>query len=1173
MKWDLDDLGRALLGLLKTTFGELGRLFVTPWHLRAYCESVGMAQPLPATLVARMEAFTGSGHLESDNLEDTAVAVNEGFEILRGIHDAFKDVEADTGAAAFDAFQRLVWPAFLAGIRRDPDTAYWYPLVAAWPTIVDTHIAENFAPAFSIERIYAAAKALGGRALGNHEEATGVVWAQGLLALAALVFAKVYNARHDRDVDERWVTPRFSFGWESHLAEPRVGEDPTPAVPPAIDDTRDALPIWMAQRTFSLRMERDPPPFKLATYDTAPHSHPPHAEAFTQGITVVPVPPGVSAEGAAGLYLQYGVELTPVAIPFGDGWRFRIRTRGQAGAMIPIPKRLDEGSVGAGVGAEIELAWAPTIPPSTTTPTPPPPPPPPPGTPTPVPTIPDVAPSGGVQLEVGGFKLIGFIGGGGNVRDDDDDDDNPSEDEGGEGHFGLDDAGFAAQASQAVLTLTPKSEVLGSLVRTNLRITLDAGLVVSLRRGVVFEGGSTLDLYFAVRRSLGSNWLGASLSFIRLRAAYQQLQHGGKLLFEATVGLTLSALKITLAVEGIGGVLSLESGVPDGNLLGMANLTGDMVMPNAIGLKVEWGPVHGGGTFGYDKPNDRYWGTVEIALGGTWTLRGVGFTEPRPGGGNSTYVSVTFEREAAPTAFDVTGFGGMIALHRRADDKKMFESMKTGALDALLFPEDPIANSGAIVASLASMFPPETDVHVLGLMIRFSFLKGLGTAKLGFLVQFGTGEVNRTKIIVALVGKFALRGSLARVLSIEVDGLGVYDAVTEELEIHAELRNSRLCGGDLVGGLTMFNGDPDPNDDDRTRGTFFSIGGYHPSYYGGKGPQRAAVQNRLALTIKRGNAITLEVSFYLALTPSAFHLGARGRLDVLTAGFGLSGELWFDGLVTYDWDFDITVGGSVKLTLFSRTVCSLRLEGRATGASPTHLSGKVSFEVLWWTVSKSFGQPLSDEIEAADAAPDLSAQIRAALADPGSYRTPSSKSVVFSTVGRAGIWATPEGSLLMTQKIAPLDTRIDRAGTARLPSPRTIQLDHAFAGTDTSAHRVANGEFAPGLYFTLDTPSALSAPATETLPAGFEVATTSVAGSGDVPAIALFDEIVIDRGQTKKQPKRGVFAGALATAFEAGGGIAPTTSPVTIAPPRYAAGTFAATRERDPRRLRRMEGR
>ncbi len=1142
MSWHIGEVSRALLELLKTTFAELVRITATPWHFRAYCESCGMGAPMPANLHSQLEEFTYGASAE--HIENVALLLDDGLKIIDGIYEAVQAAYADASLSmVIEIVQRLLWPPLLAGIRRHPTLNYYYPWVAAWPIVFDTHLAENFSAPFSWERLGVALRALRDAAVGDHDE-RHLLYVQGILADLSIYFSHRYKSKHQRETDETMALPVFSFGWESHLPEPRIGEDPTPAVPPPVDETHAALPIWMVQRTFSVRLEPAASPFKLAMYDTAPHAFPSFADETIQGVTVVPVPANTNGPSTPqGLYVQWGGGATPVEEDLGDGWRFRVRTRGQAGAMFPLPKQwtdVGSGEISAGAGAELELAWAPDQPPPSTPPT---------G---------EGGAHGGVQLDVGGFKVVAFIGGGGTTGS----------------NFGLDDAGLVVRVSQGVLTLTPSSRVLGSLIKRSLRITLDMGLMMSAQRGIVFEGGSTLDLYLAVRKSIGNDWLGASLSFIRLRAAYQRLQQGAKLLLEATAGVSLSFMKVTLTVDGIGGSLALDTSATDGNFLRLGNLTGDLVMPDAIGLKIAWGPFHGGGTFGYDEPNDRYWGAIELVtpLG---LLHGVGFTEPRPGGGHSTYVSIAIEWPESPT-FGPTGFGIMVAVHRRADEKKMFETMKTGALDALLFPEDPIANSGALVASLASTFPVETDVHVFGAMFLFSFLKGKGTAKLGFLFQFGTGEGNnRSKIIVALTGKFALQGSLARVLTIQVDGLGVYDAVTEELEIHADLRNSRLCGGDLVGGLVVFNGDPDPNDDDTSRGTFFSIGGYHPSYYGGKGPQRAAVQNRLALTIKRGNAITLEVKFYLALTPSAFHLGAYGKVSVSAAGFGIEGELWLDGLVTYDWVFDITVGGSVKLILFSRTVCSLRLEGRWNGASPNHLSGKVSFEVLWWTVTKSFGEPLSDEVEAAEIAPNLGSKLRAALADPGNYRAPTSNHVGFSRGERAGVWATPESSLVMTQKIAPLGTQIDRAGSARLPSPRAYQLDHVFAGNDTGPHRIANGEFAPGLFFTLDTPAALSAPATETLPAGFEVAANAVAGSGDVPQIALFDEIVVDRGQTKRPdtPKRGVFTGVLVNAFEAAGVAPLAVAPITVAPPRYAAGTFAVTRELQPRGLRRMEGR
>ena len=218
------------------------------------------------------------------------------------------------------------------------------------------------------------------------------------------------------------------------------------------------------------------------------------------------------------------------------------------------------------------------------------------------------------------------------------------------------------------------------------------------------------------------------------------------------------------------------------------------------------------------------------------------------------------------------------------------------------------------------MFPPaseDEDTHVAGVLIKATFAGGFANAKLGFLVQWGTGAQNLTKILIPFSATIGRPGAAARVFWVEVLGLGEYDAASGEIDIQAVLRNSRVLGGDLVGGLVVFRGDPDPSDADTSTGWFFSIGGYYPTYYGGKGPPRANVDKRLGIVLGQANVVKLEVSAYLAFVPSGFQFGVLGHLTVMVSGFGIDGKLWLDGMTDYRFDnfsFDLP-GGSGRADL------------------------------------------------------------------------------------------------------------------------------------------------------------------------------------------------------------------------------------------------------------------
>lgn len=1103
---ELADLPRELARLIGAVMREVAELAATPWHLAAYCEACGVPA-VPAGLIDRIRGF--------EVLEDAAETLRDALEILDGLVDAVAAADAGDG---FDAVWRMFYPIVVVCTRRDPSLSYWYPLFAI-PMVLDDRLGEHFASSFTVERVGRAVVSVRDQLAGGTDDNALLWWLFGAAFLAFLV-PKVLPGLKRRlgmrgSPEHTAGAIEFAYGWESHLPVEERG-DPPALTPPGEPDR--PLPIWIAQRTFSLRAARGGSPFTLARYaDPGPPAIADEPDLL--GVTIVPLP---RSTGRSALYLQVSGSAAAAPIALGRGWQLRVRGHTEAGFVFPIPRALSDVTVSgaaAGAGVEVELAWSPKVaPPADLT------------------ASDQGGASGGLTVDLAGFTAVFFAGGGvaAGTR-------GPS--------ASFDDLGVTVRVQKARLALTPKSAVAKALLKGGLTVALDLGMTLSARTGLTFEGAAGLDLYLALRRRLGNKWLGAELSYVRLAAVVTRADDGTALAAEGTAGVAFSLGGVTLSLDGVGARATLATGRPGGSLGVLGDLAIDVVKPSGLGVTIEWGPVHGGGRLIHDPAVDRYAGAVEIALGSQWTLRGVGMTEPRPGGGTSTLVSATFERAALSPTFDVTGFGFLLALHRRGDGEAMRAALATGELEAMLFPPDPLGRTAELVAALARMFPVAEDVHVFGLMIKLSFAKGLVTAKLGFLVQFATGPVNQTKIFVALSAVLAPPAPLDRILYVKLLGIGEYDAASGELDVRARLVNSRLCGADLVGEVVVFRGDPDPGDGDDSRGLFVSIGGYHPKYFGGKGPGKARVDQRLAVVLARGSAVRLDMQFYLALTPSAFHLGARAGLRVEASGFGVEGSCGFDGFVTSDWDFELDVFGSVKLILFSRTITELRLEGTLAGQNPWRIAGSVSFKVLWWSVSKSFDKVLSDERGSAAGNDDVMIALRAAVRDPGSYDTTAPGGVVLTRVARTGAWIAPERPVRMVQTVAPLDTPIERFGRTPLARPTTLRVERVAIGNDAKPTRPTTGEFAPGLYHSLRTEAALAAPAAERLPAGFELGADAVTIGDEVGATGAYDELVIDRQHHDPVKRRGLTAAGVL------GAVAPRL-PAVVAPIGVRPGQF-----------------
>ncbi len=1132
----LSDLPAELWHLTTAVFKELLNIWRTPWRFHMFREEVGAPESADwPGLFARMEALVDQ--------EYTAESLDDVLGLIDGFVEAIRlanETPGGTGEAlalAFDIVSRMALPIVLYVAKREPTLrSTWWKLLVLLP-MLDRELAQHLPQGYLGTRVAALAEQGLAQLFQNEDDqlALGIVLA---VYATAVALDEIFGSAELLST-EHWDA-LWGLGFESDRPAWKVG------VPqPAPDDVE--LPLWLAQRTVSMRWERKQDHFTLEDYTNAPKFDEiferPRSQRPVIGLTIVPIP---TVLGGPDVFVQLdGAASLPDTEIMPRVWR-RIRGDADVGVRIPLGDRKVGPTTGAGFSVEVSyVAPEPAAAPEPTS---------------------DGGTQGGVSLDIGGAALVLFAGY-----------------SAGRAAVSADDLGLAVRVQKARLTLTPKSRVLGELVKRSFTVSLDAGLMFSHRAGWQLEGSGGLELYVALRQQLGNRWAGMEVSYARIGIQVERGDDGSRFTLLGTVGVTFNFMRMSLILDGIGGRMTLDTGEREnGNLLRLGNLEGDLVTPNGYGLKIDWGGVRGGGFFKYEPAIERFSGVVELALTPKYTLRGVGFTQPREGGGTTTLVSVTFEyTPPAPSPwFTPTGIGVLVGLHRRGDGDAMRAALPTGGMDALMFPPDPLGRSGELVAALATMFPetaPDDDGHVVGLMLRGLFAAGRVEAKLGLLYEWGSGASPRSKLYVAVSVKTTFPATLDRVLHIEIVGLGEYDFASGDFDIRAQLRNSRLCGGDLEGGAIVFRGDPDLSDADPNRGVFASLGGYHPGYFGGLGPQRVRVDKRLRIVMERANAIKLEVALYIAMTPSAFHFGLRGHLEVKAGGFGVDGQAWLDGFIDWKWDdYKIEVGGSLDLMLFDRTVAALELVGRLTGSHPWQISGKVSFKVLWWSVSKSFCKNLSDEEGTSERSIDVNERFLDTVVQAESYAAQRPADVTITSTQRSGIWNAPEQPLRFFQKEVPLDTRIERIGPTPLPKPASVHVDHVTIAGKQHTPPPAVGEFAPGLYLSLDKDAALRAPVAEHWPAGFDAAGDEVASGDDHEGAAKYDEIIVDREYREppvKPPKRVIPPHVLATLLTPS---APVNVPIRIARPAYVtatgASTFANAWAERGRFVRRVEG-
>src|SRR5690606_8031693 len=260
------------------------------------------------------------------------------------------------------------------------------------------------------------------------------------------------------------------------------------------------------------------------------------------------------------------------------------------------------------------------------------------------------------------------------------------------------------------------------------------------------------------------------------------------------------------------------------------------------------------------------------------------------------------------------------------------DGMRTGSLDNLLFPDDPVGNAPALLRDLRATFPITPRALTFGPMLQLGWGQGILTISLGLVLQIddviGPGEGDPSIARIVLLGQLKLvlppiddAPELVRLL---VDILGYYDFEEQELGIDARLRDSHLASLPLTGSLVVrarFGDDP----------TFLmAIGGFHPRFE--DLPPGLPAQDRLGVQL-RYDIVTVQILCYIAITSNSFQFGAEASLVAAAAGFKVEAYLGFDALFVFDprfhFSFAFRVGAAISWK--SWDLAAIRVSGEITG--------------------------------------------------------------------------------------------------------------------------------------------------------------------------------------------------------------------------------------------------
>ncbi|MHA1147882.1 MAG: DUF6603 domain-containing protein [Promethearchaeota archaeon] len=619
-------------------------------------------------------------------------------------------------------------------------------------------------------------------------------------------------------------------------------------------------------------------------------------------------------------------------------------------------------------------------------------------------------------------------------------------------------------------------------------ITLDFALSPAYSNliGFHFDGSSSLELNIPINKNLGP---------IFINCIDLEFEIDGTLL-EFTTAVTggLEVGPFTGVVEKIGLITRVDLGsetLPDFSFK----------PPTGVGLAIDANGIAGGGYLSIDPPN--YTGILDLSIKNKFSITAIALITtqlPNNRPGFSFLLSLMGQFNPGIQlgyGFVLSGIGGIVGINRRMNKDALMEAQRTHSLDHVLFPEDPIRNATAIIASLSNIFPPEDGYYVFGPMVKIFWggVHPLVDFDVGIFIEFGGDG------LVALVGTAhaALPTEEASVILLNLDILGIIDFGEKSLDIRASLFDSAIAKKFILSGDMALKANWGDNPD-----FALSIGGWHPRF---NPPPDFPELKRLSISLGTGNP-RISLSCYLAITTNTFQTGAILDLYAGVGNFSASAAIGFDALIRFNpFMFDVGVYGRAAIKYKKKKVLSCDLDLNLKGPNPYHAKGHAAFAFLCWDIKIKFDKTFGDTLPEDQERVSPVALLKDALSDKlPIYELPNWADEGVNLTEDAASFLSPIGNILITQNAVPLDFEMDKCGVGVPPEDeKVLMLDIISNDNIEELEDVPKQNFAPSLFKSLTDDEKLSAPAFEKFNSGIRIG-----GRGKIPGETDIDKRLME---------------------------------------------------------------
>lgn len=539
--------------------------------------------------------------------------------------------------------------------------------------------------------------------------------------------------------------------------------------------------------------------------------------------------------------------------------------------------------------------------------------------------------------------------------------------------------------------------------------------------------------------------------------------------------------------------------------------------PNGVGLSIDLAVVRGGGYLYFDFDREEYAGVLELSILEIVTVKAIGLiTTKMPDGskGFSLLLIITAEFGTSIQlgfGFTLIGVGGLVGLNRTMNLPPLAEGVRTGAINSIMFPENPVENAPRIISDLRTIFPPYEGKFLIGPMAKI----GWGTPT---LISLSLGVIIEIPGNIAIVGvlKVALPTDEAALIVLQVNFVGAIEFDKSRLWFFASIFESRILFITIEGemGLLVAWGE-DSN-------FVVSVGGFHPRF--NPPPLPFPSPRRVAVNILDTDIARIRVEGYFAVTSNTVQLGARADLKIDVGVAQVEGYFSFDALFQFSpFYFIIEISAGVSLKVFGIGLFSIRLRFSLEGPTPWRAHGTGSLSLLFFDVEADFDITWGESEDTTLPPVTVMPLIKGELEKLENWKAdlPVGNNLLvslrpLSEAETALLVLHPLGTLRISQRAVPLDMKIDKVGSQK-PSDAndfTLKVTDGLEKADDS-----NEQFAKAQYVEMSDADKVSQRAFDPLHGGVLLS----AGAQQLGATKLakrrvrYEQIIIDNNFKRHQ--------------------------------------------------------